>query len=97
MIHLIKILLYSSATLVSINCQQSKTEMGIHQSQSIYFKNKPEPLTEKIKVLNGIDVLLKKKLHFEGGLVSAWPIILPTLGCFCVFTHKIGFTQGFCF
>ena len=24
--------------------------MGIHQSQSIYFKNKPEPLTEKIKV-----------------------------------------------
>ena len=38
--------------------------MGIHQSQSIYFKNKPEPLTEKIKVLNGIDVLLKKKLHF---------------------------------
>ena len=64
MIHLIKILLYSSATLVSINCQQTKTNMGIHQSQSIYFKNKPEPLTEKIKVLNGIDVLLKKKLHF---------------------------------
>lgn len=64
MIHLIKILLYSSATLVLINCQQTKTDMGIHQSQSIYFKNKPEPLTEKIKVLNGIDVLLKKKLHF---------------------------------
>ena len=64
MIHLIKILLYSSATLVSINCQQTKTNMGIHQSQSIYFKNKPKPLTEKIKVLNGIDVLLKKKLHF---------------------------------
>ena len=64
MIHLIKILLYSSATLVSINCQQTKTDMGIHQSQSIYFKNKPKPLTEKIKVLNGIDVLLKKKLHF---------------------------------
>ena len=64
MIHLIKILLYSSAALVSINCQQNKTDMGIHQSQSIYFKNKPEPLTEKIKVLNGIDVLLKKKLHF---------------------------------
>ena len=64
MIHLIKILLYSSAALVSINCQQTKTDMGIHQSQSIYFKNKPEPLTEKIKVLNGIDVLLKKKLHF---------------------------------
>ena len=64
MIHLIKILLYSSATLVSINCQQTKTDMGIHQSQSIYFKNKPEPLTEKIKVLNGIDVLLEKKLHF---------------------------------
>ena len=64
MIHLIKILLYSGATLVSINCQQTKTDMGIHQSQSIYFKNKPEPLTEKIKVLNGIDVLLKKKLHF---------------------------------
>ena len=64
MIHIIKILLYSSATLVSINCQKTKTEMGIHQSQSIYFKNKPEPLTEKIKVLNGIDVLLKKKLHF---------------------------------
>ena len=64
MIHLIKILLYSSAALVSINCQQTKTDMGIHQSQSIYFKNKPKPLTEKIKVLNGIDVLLKKKLHF---------------------------------
>ena len=64
MIYLIKILLYSSATLVSINCQQTKTDMGIHQSQSIYFKNKPEPLTEKIKVLNGIDVLLEKKLHF---------------------------------
>ena len=64
MIHLIKIVLYSSAALVSINCQQTKTDMGIHQSQSIYFKNKPEPLTEKIKVLNGIDVLLKKKLHF---------------------------------
>ena len=64
MIHLIKILLYSSAALVSINCQQTKTDMGIHQSQSIYFKNKPEPLTEKIKVLNGVDVLLKKKLHF---------------------------------
>ena len=64
MIHFIKILLNSSATLVSINCQQTKTDMGIHQSQSIYFKNKPEPLTEKIKVLNGIDVLLKKKLHF---------------------------------
>ena len=64
MIHLIKILLYSSAALVSINCQQTKTDMGIHQSQSIYFKNKPEPLTEKIKVLNGIDVLLKKKIHF---------------------------------
>ena len=64
MIHLIKILLYSSATLVLIKCQQTKTNMGIHQSQSIYFKNKSEPLTEKIKVLNGIDVLLEKKLHF---------------------------------
>ena len=64
MIYLIKILLYSSATLVLINCQQTKTNMGIHQSQSIYFKNKSEPLTEKIKVLNGIDVLLEKKLHF---------------------------------
>ena len=64
MIHLIKILLYSSATLVLIKSQQTKTNMGIHQSQSIYFKNKSEPLTEKIKVLNGIDVLLEKKLHF---------------------------------
>ncbi|MFL3013220.1 MAG: exo-beta-N-acetylmuramidase NamZ domain-containing protein [Candidatus Neomarinimicrobiota bacterium] len=38
--------------------------MGIHQSQSIYFQNQSKPLTEKIKVLNGIDVLLEKKLHF---------------------------------
>ena len=64
MIHLIKILLYSSVTLVLINCQQVKTNMGIHQSHSIYFQNQSKPLTEKIKVLNGIDVLLEKKLHF---------------------------------
>ena len=64
MIHLIKILLYSSITLVLINCQQVKKNMSIHQSQSIYFQNQSKPLTEKIKVLNGIDVLLEKKLHF---------------------------------
>ena len=37
---------------------------GIHQTHSLYFKNKSEPIKEKLKVLNGIDVLLEKKLHF---------------------------------
>ena len=37
---------------------------GIHQTQSLYYKNKSEPIKEKLTVLNGIDVLLEKKLHF---------------------------------
>ena len=30
----------------------------------MYFQNKRNPISEKITVLNGIDVLLEKKLHF---------------------------------
>jgi hypothetical protein len=30
----------------------------------MYFQNKKKPISEKITVLNGIDVLLEKKLHF---------------------------------
>ena len=37
---------------------------GIHQTQSLYYKDKSEPIKEKLTVLNGIDVLLDKKLHF---------------------------------
>ena len=37
---------------------------GIHQTQSLYYKNKSRPIKEKLTVLNGIDVLLEKKLHF---------------------------------
>ena len=48
--------------LIPINCQQSKK--GIHELQSLYYKNRNTPLLEKITVLNGIDVLLEKKLHF---------------------------------
>ena len=48
--------------LIPINCQQSKK--GIHELQSLYYKERNTPLLEKITVLNGIDVLLEKKLHF---------------------------------
>ena len=37
---------------------------GIHETQSLYFKNESKPIIEKLNVLNGIDVLLEKKLHF---------------------------------
>ena len=37
---------------------------GIHQTQSLYYKNKSKLIKEKLTVLNGIDVLLEKKLHF---------------------------------
>ena len=37
---------------------------GIHETHSLYYKNKSESIKEKLKVLNGIDVLLEKKLHF---------------------------------
>ena len=37
---------------------------GIHETQSLYYKNKSKPIIEKLNVLNGIDVLLEKKLHF---------------------------------
>ena len=48
--------------LFPINCQHSKK--GIHELQSLYYKERNAPLLEKITVLNGIDVLLEKKLHF---------------------------------
>ena len=55
---------YLCFILLPINCQQHKKSIGIHQTQSMYFQNKRNPISEKITVLNGIDVLLEKKLHF---------------------------------
>jgi len=60
----LKIIFYLCFILLPINCQQNKKSKGIHQAQSMYFQNKKKPISEKITVLNGIDVLLEKKLHF---------------------------------
>ena len=60
----LKIFFYLCFILLPINCQQNKKSIGIHQAQSMYFQNKKKPISEKITVLNGIDVLLEKKLHF---------------------------------
>ena len=49
-------------TLFAINAQQTKT--GIHKLQSMYYQDLNAPILEKVSVLNGIDVLLEKKLHF---------------------------------
>ena len=56
-------ILYLIIALIPINCQQSKK--GIHELQSLYYKERNAPLLEKITVLNGIDVLLEKKLTFQ--------------------------------
>ena len=64
MILYLKIFFYLCFILLPINCQQHKKGIGIHQTQSMYFQNKRKPISEKITVLNGIDVLLEKKLHF---------------------------------
>ena len=48
--------------LITINAQKEKT--GIHKLQSMYYKSQSAPILEKVTVLNGIDVLLEKKLHF---------------------------------
>ena len=64
MILYLKIFFYLCFILLPINCQQHKKSIGIHQTQSMYFQNKRKPISEKITVLNGIDVLLEKKLHF---------------------------------
>lgn len=64
MILYLKIFFYLCFILLPINCQQHKKSIGIHQTQSMYFQNKRNPISEKITVLNGIDVLLEKKLHF---------------------------------
>ena len=64
MILYLKIFFYLCFILLPINCQQHKKGIGIHQTQSMYFQNKRKPISEKITVLNGIDVLLQKKLHF---------------------------------
>ena len=47
--------------LFPISCQHSKKGIRL---QSLYYKERNAPLLEKIAVLNGIDVLLEKKLHF---------------------------------
>ena len=60
----LKIFFYFCFILLPINCQQNKKSIGIHQTQSMYFQNKKKPISEKITVRNGIDVLLEKKLHF---------------------------------
>ena len=64
MILYLKIIFYLCFILLPINCQQNKKSIGIHQAQSMYFQNKKKPISEKITVLNGIDVLLEKKRHF---------------------------------
>ena len=64
MVLYLKIFFYLCFILLPINCQQHKKSIGIHQTQSMYFQNKKKPISEKITVLNGIDVLLEKKLHF---------------------------------
>ena len=64
MILYLKIFFYLCFILLPINCQQHKKNIGIHQTQSMYFQNQRKPISEKITVLNGIDVLLEKKLHF---------------------------------
>jgi len=64
MILYLKIFFYLCFILLPINCQQNEKSMGIHQAQSMYFQNQRKPISEKITVLNGIDVLLEKKLHF---------------------------------
>lgn len=64
MILYLKIFFYLCFILLPINCQQHKKSIGIHQTQSMYFQNKRKPISEKITVLNGIDVLLEKKLYF---------------------------------
>ena len=62
MITLTRYILFLIIGIIPLNCQQNKT--GIHELQSLYYKNRTTPLLEKLTVLNGIDVLLEKKLHF---------------------------------
>ena len=62
MITLTRYILFLIIGIFPLNCQQNKT--GIHELQSLYYKNRTTPLLEKLTVLNGIDVLLEKKLHF---------------------------------
>ena len=62
MITLARYILYLTIAIIPISCHQHKT--GIHELQSLYYKNRTSSLLEKITVLNGIDILLEKKLHF---------------------------------
>ena len=39
-------------------------EIGIHKLQSMYYQTTEIPISEKLTVFNGIDILLEKKLHF---------------------------------
>ena len=50
---------------VHISAQQ--TYKNIHEYQHESYSSKNSPLTNKIKVLTGLDVLLEKKLHYIDG------------------------------
>ncbi len=62
MISLVQSIIYLAIAIIPISCQQNN--IGIHKLQSMYYQNRSTPLLEKLTVLNGIDVLLEKKLHF---------------------------------
>ena len=62
---LFRFILCLTIATIQINCQHNNSNnKGIHELQSLYYQNRNTPLLEKLTVLNGIDVLLEKKLHF---------------------------------
>ena len=51
-------------TRVSVAGNPQNNTVGIHKIQSMYYQTNKIPISEKLTVFNGIDILLEKKLHF---------------------------------
>ena len=51
-------------TTVSVAGNPQNNKIGIHKIQSMYYQTNKIPISEKLTVFNGIDILLEKKLHF---------------------------------
>ena len=53
--------------LLFVHISAQQTYKNIHEYQYESYSSKNSPLTNKIKVLTGLDVLLEKKLHYIDG------------------------------
>ena len=51
-------------TTMSVARNPQNNTVGIHKIQSMYYQTNKIPISEKLTVFNGIDILLEKKLHF---------------------------------